>query len=212
VIRSPLLRVVSSRFERAAARPADEPRAAGPDVVFMGRSNVGKSSLINGLLGASRLARTSAVPGRTRTINFYRVNESCYFVDLPGYGYAKVSAAVRRSWRPMVEGYLERRRRRIALALLVVDAQVEATDLDLTMRDWLASRRIPFVVAATKADRLSASGRARAARRLALSFGADPALGPLLVSPRTGLGLRRLWASLDAALRARAPCARPAGP
>ena len=91
------MKIVSSRFERAASEPADEPRAPGPDVVFAGRSNVGKSSLINGLLGTKGLARTSGQPGRTRSVNFYRVHESCYFVDLPGYGYAKVPRAERES-------------------------------------------------------------------------------------------------------------------
>ena len=195
------LKVVSSRFERAASRPADEPKAPGPDVVFAGRSNVGKSSLINRLLGTKGLARTSGEPGRTRSVNFYRVNESCYFVDLPGYGWARVPLAVREAWKPMIEGFLERRSGRIALAFLIVDSRREATELDAMMREWLDDRRIPYVVAATKADKLSGNQRARVSKTLSPIVGrAGVCPHPVLVSVRTGLGVRELWRHLDAAL------------
>jgi GTP-binding protein len=192
------LRITSCRFERAAFEPADEPNAPGPDVVFVGRSNVGKSSLINRMLGTKNLARTSSRPGRTQSVNFYRVNESCYFVDLPGYGWAKVPEAVRRSWKPMVESYLDRRRERLALALLVVDARHGTTELDLTMHAWLGGERIPYLVAATKSDKLNASGRARSERTMLAGFGA--AARPVLVSVRSGAGIRELWRHVDAAL------------
>jgi GTP-binding protein len=134
-------------------------------------------------------------------VNFYRVNESCYFVDLPGYGYAKVPRAERASWRPLVEGFFDRRRRRIALALLVIDARREVTELDRTMRDWLDVREIPYVVAATKADKLSASAQSLARQALRSVAGRAAACGePVLVSVRTGLGVAELWRHLDAAL------------
>ena len=197
------MKIQTSRFERAALQAADEPRAAGPDVVLLGRSNVGKSSLINRLLGVKKLARTSSRPGRTQSVNFYRVNESWYFVDLPGYGWARVPESVRRSWKPMVEGYLDRRRRRIALALLVVDARHAATELDLTMKQWLDGKEIEYVVAATKSDKLPASGRARQGRALFEKFGASPACErPLVVSAQTGRGIRELWRYVDTALDA----------
>jgi len=194
------LRITSSRFEAAAYRAEDEPRAQGPDVVFLGRSNVGKSSLINRLLGARGLARTSSQPGRTQSVNFYRVNERFHFVDLPGYGYARAPAAVREAWGPLVESFLERRRARIALALLVVDARHEPGELDRTMRDWLEAKRIPYVVAATKADKLSGNGRARAARAVSRTLGGSALGDPVLVSARTGLGARAIWRYLDRAL------------
>ena len=195
------MRITSTRFERAATGPADEPRAPGPDVVFVGRSNVGKSSLINRLLGVKDLARTSSRPGRTQSINFYRVNDSCYFVDLPGYGYAKVPESVRRAWKPMVEGFLSRRRRRIALVLLVVDARHEATELDLTMSGWLGAEEIPFVVAATKSDKLSGNQKARAERAMRTGFaGSNGCLNAILVSVETGLGIREVWRYLDSSL------------
>lgn len=162
---------------------------------------MGKSSLINRLLGVKRLAHTSSSPGRTRSVNFYRINESCNFVDLPGYGYAKVPLAVRRSWKPMVEGVMERRRRRIALAVLVVDARRPPTEMDLAMREWLESKRVPYVVAATKSDKLSAAERKQASQWLAQAFGSAAAAGapPVLVS-ETGTGIRELWNVLDSAL------------
>ena len=195
------LRIRSSCFVRSAYRRSDEPHAPGPDVVFLGRSNVGKSSLINRLLGAKGLARTSSQPGRTQSINFYRVNEACFFVDLPGYGYAKVPESVRQAWKPMVEGFLEHRRERIAAALLVVDARREPTELDRVMQEWLETRKIPYLVAATKSDTLSGNGRARAEQALSRGFGKGRlAERPLLVSARTGLGIRELWKRLDPTL------------
>jgi GTP-binding protein len=162
----------------------------------MGRSNVGKSSLINRLLGVRGLARTSSRPGRTQSVNFYRVNDRCYFVDLPGYGYAKAPEAVRRSWRPMVEGFLDARKERIAMAFLIVDARHAASPLDLTMRDWLDAKGIPYIITATKSDKLSGNGRAKAARILKESLGGEP----LLVSAQTALGIPKVWKFLDQAL------------
>ncbi len=157
--------------------------------------------MINRLLGAQRLARTSAEPGRTQSINFFRVNESCYFVDLPGYGFAKVPLDVRAAWKPLVESFLERRRSRIRLAFLVVDARRGSMDLDRTMRDWFDDRGIPYLVAATKADKLSVSERAGAVRALAPVVGRGSVCEqPVLVSVRTGLGVQELWRHLDVAL------------
>jgi len=197
------LKITSSRFERAASGPADEPPAPGPDVVFIGRSNVGKSSLINRLLGQKKLARTSSSPGRTQTVNFYRINDTTWFVDLPGYGWARVPEAIRRSWKPMVEGYLERRRERLALALLIVDSRHEASDLDLNMHGWLETEAIPYLVAATKTDKLNAKGKSRARRAMDEGFGTSGvAGGPVMVSVRSGEGIREVWRHVDAALAA----------
>lgn len=194
------MKITSCRFEVAAYRPEDEPRAPGPDFVFLGRSNVGKSSLINRLLDVKGLARTSSTPGRTQSVNFYRVNEACNFVDLPGYGYAKVPEAVRRQWGPMVEGFLERRRERIALAFVVVDARHEPRELDQTMRDWLMAREVRWMVAATKADKLSGNGRAKALSAVRRAMDGPWVASPVLVSSESGLGVRELWRYLDQAL------------
>jgi GTP-binding protein len=195
------LRVRSSLFVRASYKPSDEPQDAGPDVVFLGRSNVGKSSLINRLLDTKGLARTSSQPGRTQSINYYRINDAFFFVDLPGYGYAKVPESVRRAWGPMVEGFLEQRRERIAVALLVVDARRDPTELDRVMKEWLEVREIPYLVAATKTDTLSGNGRARAERALQKAYGSTRlAERPLLTSAKTGRGVREIWKCVDSEL------------
>ena len=162
----------------------------------MRRSNVGKSSLINRLLATRNLARTSSTPGRTQSVNFYRINESFWFVDLPGYGYAKVPVEVRKSWGPMVEGFLDRRRDRIALAILLIDARHEPTALDGQLRDWLFAMGIPFLAVATKADKLSGNGRARMERTLREGANAQP----VLASAKTGRGVKEIWRHLDRAL------------
>ena len=195
------MKITSCRFECSAYRPEDESRTPGPDVVFLGRSNVGKSSLINRLLGVRSMARTSTQPGRTQSVNFYQVNESFHFVDLPGYGYAKVPEKVRRSWGPMAEGFLDRRANRIALAILLVDARRETNDLDHLMLGWLEDREIPYVVVATKSDKLSGNARAAAAQQLREELGGSSlGVGPIPVSARTGLGIREIWRHLDRAL------------
>jgi GTP-binding protein len=171
-------------------------------VVFLGRSNVGKSSLINSLLGARGLARVSRQPGRTQSVNFFRVNDAFYFVDLPGYGYARVPERIRRRWASTVEGFLARFRRRIVLAIMVIDARRGLTDLDRLMRDWLEAGTIPYVAAATKADKLSGPARVAAERRLREELTAS-AVAPILASARTGRGIAGIWRHLDEALEGR---------
>jgi GTP-binding protein len=197
------LKIDECRFDRASVRAEDEPRPVGGDVVFLGRSNVGKSSLINGLLGAKGLARTSNTPGRTQTVNFYRVNRVHFFVDLPGYGYARAPKAVREQWGPMVEGFLERRREAIALAVVLVDARHEPSELDRVMLTWLVDRDIPCLVVAVKADKLSGNDRSKAEKALRLAFPtARDGVAPFLVSSETGFGIKELWRHVDDALAA----------
>jgi GTP-binding protein len=195
------VKITSCRFECSAYRPEDEPRATGPSVLFLGRSNVGKSSLINRLLGVRGLARMSSTPGRTQSVNFYRINERIHFVDLPGYGHANAPRQVRESWKTMVEGFLERCRDRVALAILLVDARHGATELDRVMQEWLEAEEIPYLVTATKSDKLSGNGRASARRSLERELTGDSlAAPPILTSARTGLGVREIWRHLDGVL------------
>jgi GTP-binding protein len=132
----------------------DFPRDQRPEIAFCGRSNIGKSSLLNVLTNSRGLARTSASPGRTQTINFFLVNESAYFVDLPGYGYAKVSKGVRDTWGEMIESYL-RNREQLKLALMLVDPRIPPTDSDMLMNKWLNHYGIPNAVILTKTDKIS---------------------------------------------------------
>jgi len=193
------VKVVSARFDRSVFRAEDEPKDPGPDVVFLGRSNVGKSSLINRLLASRGLARTSSTPGRTQSVNFYRINDAFWFVDLPGYGFAKVPAAVRRTWEGMIGGILQRRRERIVCGVLLVDARHPPTDLDRTMQEWLRDFGLDPVIAVTKADKLSGNGREAARRAAREALGGEP----ILASAVTGLGVKEIWARLDLALRGR---------
>jgi GTP-binding protein len=191
------MKISSCKFDTAAYSPEGEPEIKRPCVVFLGRSNVGKSALINRLLGVKGLARTSSQPGRTQSVNYYLVNDAWYMIDLPGYGYAKVPLEVRRSWGPMVQGFLERHNASIGVALLVVDARRDPTKMDRQMRDWVESHDINYLIAATKSDKLSGNGRANAQRALTKEFGGENRVDPMMVSAETGIGMQLIWRHLD---------------
>lgn len=132
------------------------PQNEGVEIAFAGKSNVGKSSLINGLLNRKALARTSSQPGKTQTINFYKVNQQFYFVDLPGYGYAKVSAAEREKWGKMIENYLHTSKK-LVLVFLLIDIRHEPSANDKMMYDWILHNGFTPVIIATKADKIKRS-------------------------------------------------------
>ena len=155
------MKVSSARFVKSAFKPADFPRDQLREIAFIGRSNVGKSRLLNTLASLKGLARISSSPGRTQAINFFLINDRAYFVDLPGYGYAKVPKKVRDQWRPMVESYLNERPQ-LRLVLLLVDSRIPPTASDVLMKEWLDHYGIDHVVILTKADKLSKSKLNRA--------------------------------------------------
>jgi GTP-binding protein len=155
---------VTGRFLKSVARLSDSPRDKLPEIAFLGRSNVGKSSLINSLLGV-RLAKTSSTPGRTQLINFYLVNQKFYFVDCPGYGFAKVPEEVRQRWHRLMEEYLESREP-LKLNVLLLDSRVAPTSLDEQMLEWLMAYRKPLTLVLTKIDKLSSNELREAHRRL----------------------------------------------
>jgi GTP-binding protein len=150
------MKITGATFVKSATSPEHYPRDGRPEIAFMGRSNVGKSSLINSLLGTKGLARTSSTPGRTQLINFFLINEAFYFVDLPGYGYARVPQDIKKHWGPMVEKYLASRKN-LVLSIVITDSRHEPTELDQVMKEWLDARGKPFVIVATKADKLSSN-------------------------------------------------------
>ncbi|BAF58989.1 predicted GTPase [Pelotomaculum thermopropionicum SI] len=154
------MKIKNAEFITSAAKTADYPAGNIPEVALAGRSNVGKSSLLNRLVNRKSLARISSTPGRTRLINFFLVNGLFRLVDLPGYGYAKVSARERQGWRRMVEEYLKTRENLKGVVLLV-DSRHPPTVLDVQMYEWLKYQGIPAAVAATKADKISRSKRAQ---------------------------------------------------
>jgi GTP-binding protein len=148
------LKILSAELVASAAQPSQFPQKNLPEVAFIGRSNVGKSSLINSLLLQRRLAYTSSTPGRTQQINFFLINQSFFFVDLPGYGYAKIPKVLRESWKKLIEGYLKGRKQ-LAITVLIVDSRIGPTQQDLQKLHWLQQNSLPFFIVSTKADKLS---------------------------------------------------------
>lgn len=173
-------------FELAAGRKEQLPRSELPEVVFSGRSNVGKSSLLNRLVNRKALARVSATPGKTATINFYRL-PACRFVDLPGYGYAKVSKSEKERWASLVEGYFAQDRQ-IALVIQLVDMRHKPSENDLQMIDFLVGMGAPFAVVCTKADKLNKSETSAQMRFFQELFGpVDIPFYPFSAVKSTGL-------------------------
>jgi GTP-binding protein len=181
---------IAARFVTSAAQPSGFPPPSLPEIAVVGRSNVGKSSLINALVGQTGLARTSRAPGRTRLINWFEVDARFHLVDLPGYGYAEVSQAMRDSWRPLIESYLAERKS-LAGVVLLIDIRRGVQDEELDFVPWLAGRAMPVVVALTKADKLPKNKRVLEVRRARQALGLDR--DPLLVSALGGDGIEPLW-------------------
>lgn len=187
-------------FETSAATVADLPDSPA-EVAVAGRSNVGKSSLLNAVAGRRDLARTSKTPGRTQLLNCFRAASGGTVVDLPGYGYAKAPAAHRAAWQRRMEGYL-RERGPLVMTLLLVDGEVGPTRLDLEMLAWLRDHEVPFTVVATKHDKVRSSKRERRRRDLAAGCGLDRR-EVLWVSARTGVNVDRLRALVGGWLQPR---------
>ena len=193
--------VKSSEFICAAVKPAQYPPAGPAEIAFTGRSNVGKSSLINLLLNRRKLAKVSSTPGKTRTINFYNINDGEFrLVDLPGYGYAKVSKAETADWGKMMEDYLSGREG-LRCVVQLVDSRHEPTAQDRQMYDYLRYYGLDGIVAATKSDKLSGGELARnlAVIRKSLDLGPDDALIPVSALKRTGTDqlLKKIWEALE---------------
>jgi GTP-binding protein len=166
-----------------------------PEFAFVGRSNVGKSSLLNRLVGRRRVARVSKTPGRTQQINFFLVDERLLFVDLPGYGFARVPLGVREQWRPLVESYLSDRRTLRGVAVLV-DLRRGLQEDDALLVEYLREQKLSCVVIATKADKLGRGDRARRAGQLREALRAYSA-EVIVASAVTGDGVGEVWRAID---------------
>lgn len=178
---------------RSAVKPEDFPPQSLPEVAFLGRSNVGKSSLLNRLTGSKGLAFTSSRPGCTQVINFFRVGEAWHFVDLPGYGFARVPVEVKARWKRLIESYLLNRET-LALAVLLLDARRGWMASDLVLRHWLEAKGLPYLVVATKTDKLN---RTEEQRGLAAIRAQAPEAALLPFSAVTGRGVREIWQAIS---------------
>jgi GTP-binding protein len=190
------MKITSAEFIKSAFDKRGWVTGGLPEIAFLGRSNVGKSSLINSLLGRKGLARTSNTPGRTQSINFFFINEDFYFVDLPGYGYARVSKSMRSDWGKMAEEYLSDRQQ-LALCIQLVDSRHAPTMLDKQLNEWLVFNKKPHLIAATKADKLSSNKL----RNSLAQIGEDlPETSVLAYSSETGKGREALWNQINSAI------------
>jgi GTP-binding protein len=208
--------VEEAAFVAEARALADLPVAAAPEIAIAGRSNVGKSTLLNRLAGRKGLARTSKTPGRTRGLVMFSLRlrrgrdgdgdsavpvDELRLIDLPGYGYAQVSQSERRGWQPLIEGYT-RTRRALALFVVLIDARRGIEDEERQLYEWLGTENVPAQIVFTKVDKLTASARGLLRERARAAFrGAGRGAGPLFVSGETGEGVDALWGAIFAAVR-----------
>lgn len=191
------MKITSAEFIKSAFEKQHWTDDGIPEIAFLGRSNVGKSSLINSLLGRKGLARTSNTPGRTQSINFFLINESFYFVDLPGYGFAKVSKQMRADWGKMAEEYLAERDE-LRLSIQLIDSRHKPTQLDHQLNEWLKFYQKPHIVIATKADKLSNNQLSKNLRQTETEFSESKIIA---YSSVTSKGKDALWREIEDALK-----------
>jgi GTP-binding protein len=193
-------KIQSAEFVRSAHSGSDFLRDGRPEVAFVGRSNVGKSSLLNALLGRRGLARTSSTPGRTQAVNYFLVDDRLWFVDLPGYGYAKASKDSRKRWGRTIELYFEQALPE-ALVVLLIDAKVAGTALDAAAWSFFAGRGVTPIVVATKIDKVARGRRAPALGELRGRVGLPEGHPVIELSVETGEGLKELWRAITERVR-----------
>lgn len=188
-----LMKITSAKFVKSAFEKSHWVEDNMPEISFLGRSNVGKSSLLNSLLRKKGLARTSNTPGRTQSINFFLINESFYFADLPGYGYAKVSKAMRADWGVMAAEYLAERPQ-LVLSIQLVDSRHAPSPLDMQLQEWLVFHQKPRLVIATKSDKNSKN---ELRKNLQVIRDAMPLSKVIAYSSSKGIGREEVWREID---------------
>src|SRR5438477_840778 len=191
------MKITSADFIKSAFKEADWLHDNLREIAFLGRSNVGKSSLINSLLGVRGLARTSSTPGRTQLLNFFLINRQFRVVDLPGYGYARAPKAIRAEWSSAAEEYLAKREQ-LVLSIHIVDSRHEPSKQDLQLHEWLVHHHKPHLIVATKSDKLSKNELSRNVNRAARAFKSD---NLIIYSATKREGRDRLWSAIEKSLK-----------
>jgi GTP-binding protein len=190
------MKVVTAEFLKSAFKEDDWPKDPKPEIAFLGRSNVGKSSLINSLLSVRGLARTSSTPGRTQSLNFFLINNQFKLVDFPGFGYARVPKKIKSGWDEMATGYLAKRRQ-LVLSIHIVDSRHEPTKQDLQLHEWLEESDKPQLVVATKSDKLSNNELRKNLEHIARVLNNDSVMA---YSAKSGRGRDELWRAIRSAI------------
>jgi len=193
------MNITSAEFIKSAVKPSQYPPADLPEIAFAGRSNVGKSSLINKLLNRRRLVKTSSTPGRTQLINFFSINENFTFVDLPGFGYAKVPLHIRKTWGPMVETYLSSRKT-LKGVVLIMDIRRIPREGERDLINWLNHYRLSSILVLTKIDKLSKTKQGKQRKENAESLSLEDS-DFILFSAKSGFGKEVLWPAIEKLLR-----------
>jgi len=192
------MKITSAKFVTSATKPSQYPPADLPEIAFAGRSNVGKSSLINTLVNRKHLVKTSSTPGRTQLINFFNINEAVGFVDLPGYGYARVPVSVRKKWGPMIETFLSNRESLRGIVVIMDIRRTPGTE-ESDLLHWLAHYNIASILVITKTDKLSKNKQAKQVNTIIQTLGV--ALDEIILfSAKTRLGKDAVWNAILALL------------
>jgi len=190
------MKAVKAEFLKSAFKEDDWPKDSKPEIAFLGRSNVGKSSLINSLLSVHGLARTSSTPGRTQSLNFFDIDGQYRFVDFPGFGYARVPKEIKSTWGEMATTFLAKRRQ-LVLSIHLVDSRHEPTKQDLQLHDWLEESDKPRIVVATKSDKLSNNELRKSLGHIARVLNVDSVMA---YSAKSGRGREELWRAIKSAI------------
>lgn len=193
------MKIKSAELETVCGITSVLPQNALPELAFAGRSNVGKSSLINKLLNRKSLARTSSQPGKTQTINFYRINQAFYFVDLPGYGYAKVSKEIKEKWGRMIERYLQTSAQ-LKNIFLLLDIRHAPTENDRQMYAWIRAQGLEPAIILTKADKIRRNQLVKQQKLIAAALGAGAGTVMIPFSALTGQGTEEIWQYIETAV------------
>jgi GTP-binding protein len=186
------MKIVSAEFLTGAVSCKQYPDSVCPELAFVGRSNVGKSSLINSLLNRKKLVKTSQTPGKTQEINFFKINNNFVFADLPGYGFAKVPKVVQNRWKKMIEDYLLKRETLLAV-IFIIDMRRNPSPLDLDLKTWLETNGIEYLLVATKVDKISQSEATKQINKLNVAYFNKGEDKLLVYSSKSGRGRKELW-------------------